>query len=339
MKKLLALAITLISASQVFAQQKPQYSQYTLNNYLLNPAITGIEDYADLKFGMRHQWSGLEGAPKSYYATMHMPIMKEITPTYRGRRTGTVAKEASTKRPNVHRRLRPHHGIGAMAMSTQTGTLKRSSFSMSYAYHLPVSKTTRLSAGVSPGFIQYRLDPTSVRVVQGNDPALSDGRVNETKFDLNMGLWLYSREFYIGVAGAQLVPSKRDLITIRNTVGDNTGALQKHYYATAGYRLDLAPGFALVPSVMVKMAEPSPASVDATVKAIYSDRVWAGASYRHKESVTAMAGINLSPLMDVAYSYDASTSPLGMVSAGSHEVVVGFKLINANKVICPQWAW
>ncbi|GAB3811318.1 hypothetical protein GCM10028895_01360 [Pontibacter rugosus] len=40
--------IVLTAASSAFAQQRPQYTQYTLNNYLINPAISGIEDYADL---------------------------------------------------------------------------------------------------------------------------------------------------------------------------------------------------------------------------------------------------------------------------------------------------
>ncbi|WP_347158887.1 PorP/SprF family type IX secretion system membrane protein [Pontibacter chitinilyticus] len=339
MYKLLAFAFALLLAMQALAQQKPQYSQYTLNNYLLNPALSGIEDYADLRLGTRQQWSGLEGAPESYYLTLQMPIHKDIVPSYRGRRTGEVAKEASTKHANVYRRVRPHHGIGLTAMSTQTGPLKRGSFSGSYAYHLPVTRTTRIAAGVAPGLVQYSLDPSYVKTANSNDPAIMDGRINEVKFDLTMGLWLYSQSYYIGFSGAQLVPSKRQYLDT-GTLEDNEGKLQKHYFATAGYRVDLTPEFSVIPSVMVKLAQPSPTSIDANVKAIYANRVWAGVSYRHKESVSAMAGINISPLLDVSYSYDAtSTSPLGVANAGSHEVVIGFKLRNTQKVICPVWAW
>jgi type IX secretion system PorP/SprF family membrane protein len=337
MNKLLALGFVLLVATQSFAQQKPQYTQYTLNNYLLNPAITGIEDYADVKLGTRHQWSGLEGAPVSYYATFHAPIMKDVNPAMK-RRPGVVPKEATTKKPATYRQIRPHHGIGAVAMTTQTGPLKRSSLNLSYAYHQPLTRTLRLSAGVAPGMFQYSLDQSEVRVINPNDPAILDGRVNETKFDLNMGLWLYSYNFYLGVAGTQLVPSKREHLTT-GVAEDNSGRLQQHYFATGGYRLDVSPGLAVIPSVMVKMAQPSPVSVDATVKAIYGDRVWAAVSYRHKESVAAMAGVNISYLLDLSYSYDASTSPLGPANAGSHEVVLGFKLRNASRVLCPQWAW
>lgn len=339
MNKLLAFGLLcLLSIGHAFAQQRPQHTQYTLNNYLANPAITGIEDYADLKLGTRHQWSGLEGAPQSYYLTLHMPVNKSIS--YRGSRTGNVAKEASSKQSNIYRRSRPHHGLGLMAISTETGPLKRGGVSASYAYHLPLTRQIKLSAGVQPGLIQYSLDPAKVKLGNKNvnDPAVHDGRINEVKFDLGLGLWLYSQDFFVGVSGAQLVPSKRQYVN-DNTPEDNDGALQQHFYGTAGYRFDVSPYMAIIPTVMVKVAQPSPVSVDATVKAMYANRIWAGVTYRHKAAVAAMAGINISPLMDLAYSYDTSTSPLAQANAGSHEVVLGFKLRNTRKVICPEWAW
>jgi type IX secretion system PorP/SprF family membrane protein len=339
MQRLLALGFVLLFASQVMAQQRPQYTQYSTNNYLLNPAISGIEDYADLKLGTRQQWSGLEGAPQTYYASFHMPLNKDMSSSYRGSRLGTNAKEASTKKPSKYKRIRPHHGVGAMASSTKTGPLKRGSLSMSYAYHQPLTKSLRIAAGVAPGIIQYSLNPGTVTTAQGNDPAIYDGRVNEMKFDLNMGLWLYSYNFYIGASGSQLVPSKRKYINDSTTPEDKEGRLQQHYFATAGYRIDITPDLAVIPSVMVKMAQPSPVSFDASAKVMYANRLWAGLTYRHNESVAAMAGMNISHLFDLAYSYDASTSPLGTGHAGSHEVVLGFKLRNTRRVICPEWAW
>ena len=36
------------------AQQKPVYTQYILNNYIVNPAVTGIENYTDVKISYRN---------------------------------------------------------------------------------------------------------------------------------------------------------------------------------------------------------------------------------------------------------------------------------------------
>ena len=61
----------------VQAQQKPHYTQYILNNYIINPAITGIENYTDVKFSHRHQWVGLQDAPVTTYFTIHKAIGKK----------------------------------------------------------------------------------------------------------------------------------------------------------------------------------------------------------------------------------------------------------------------
>ena len=95
MKKLLLLALAGAGLSlQASAQQRPQYSQYMMNNYLLNPAVTGVEDFLDFKAGMRRQWVGLEGAPITYYASAHAAIGK----------TGTIHTPFSLSQPKGGKR-------------------------------------------------------------------------------------------------------------------------------------------------------------------------------------------------------------------------------------------
>src|ERR1700712_607269 len=60
------------------AQQLPQYTQYVFNNYLLNPAVSGIENYTDAKLGYRSQWTGLNGAPVTSFLTINAPIGDEF---------------------------------------------------------------------------------------------------------------------------------------------------------------------------------------------------------------------------------------------------------------------
>ena len=77
MKKLALLTGLGMLFFSLQAQQKPHYSQYVLNQYILNPALTGIENYVDVKLSHRHQWVGLEGAPVTTYATIHGAIGKQ----------------------------------------------------------------------------------------------------------------------------------------------------------------------------------------------------------------------------------------------------------------------
>lgn len=76
--RLTSVIITVcLSVAGVRAQQKPHYTQYILNQYIINPAITGIENYVDIKASHRHQWVGLQDAPVTTYFTIHGAIGKD----------------------------------------------------------------------------------------------------------------------------------------------------------------------------------------------------------------------------------------------------------------------
>src|SRR5262245_24321018 len=76
MKKLMTVGL-LFAAGAVCAQQKPIYTQYILNNYIINPAISGIENYTDIKISHRNQWVGINGAPVTTYLSVQGPIGKQ----------------------------------------------------------------------------------------------------------------------------------------------------------------------------------------------------------------------------------------------------------------------
>ena len=71
MKTIVQLVIFVLLVQTTVAQQKPHYTQYILNNYILNPALSGIENYTDVKLSGRRQWVGLEGAPQTFYFSVH----------------------------------------------------------------------------------------------------------------------------------------------------------------------------------------------------------------------------------------------------------------------------
>ncbi len=313
---LLILLIT--GALHVQAQQRPQYSQYMLNNFILNPAITGIENYADIRISNRRQWVGLDGAPVTYYLTAHTPLNKGAGST------------------QYHRAL-AHHGIGATFHTDKTGPLRRTGVSFSYAYHLPLTNAINMSGGAAVGIIRNSINANELEFTNGNDPLVGAGSLNNNVVDLNLGLWIYARNFSVGLAGAQLLENAGSFTAAEE---ERAGMdLQRHYFATASVRFEPTATLDVIPSVMVKLADPSPASVDVSVRTIYDERFWVGAAYRHNDAIVGMVGVYVSPLLDVSYSYDATTSNLNKVSAGTHEVVIGFKLLNDRRILCPQWIW
>lgn len=335
-----ALFIVFISVSFASAQQRPQYSQYSLNNMLVNPAVAGIENYTDVKLGLRKQWAGLEGAPETYYTSFNMPIGNEDRNRINSKsmiKGGTPKKAAPVNRNNKFHKKRPHHGVGGIVQVDKTGPLTNTGVNLNYAFHLPVTKKVVVALGSTAGINQFTLNRGLVTTMQSNDPALAGNNLSTTRLDLGFGAWVYGNRFFGGISAMQLLSNERGLLN--KTTELQPAPLEDHFYLTGGYRFFVSRNLTLVPSVMIKTAQSGAVSPDLNVKAILANRVWTGASYRHQDSFTILAGINISPLLDLGYSYDAITSELRHASSGSHEVVIGIKLQNYGKAICPQWMW
>ena len=320
MKKQLILLVSLVTilALPVLGQQRPQYSQYMVNNFLLNPALTGIEDYADIRLSTRHQWVGLDGAPETYYISAHTPLNKGAS-------------------GNKYHRALAHHGVGVILHTDKTGPLRRTGLSGTYAYHLPLTTKLNISAGASAGIIRNSVNGSELDLGNDDDPLVSGANLANSVLDLNLGLWLYTKNFSIGIAGAQLLEDAGSFTA--EAEREASFDLQRHYFATVSYRLEPTETLDIVPSVMLKLASPSPLSIDVNLRALYDERFWVGASYRHKDALVGMVGVYVSPLLDISYSYDATLSNLNQVSTGTHEIVVGFKLMNNRRILCPQWVW
>ena len=47
----------------VFAQQQPVFTQYYVNDLIINHAVSGSKSYNPLIIQTRQQWLGFEGAP------------------------------------------------------------------------------------------------------------------------------------------------------------------------------------------------------------------------------------------------------------------------------------
>ncbi|MFT2008993.1 type IX secretion system membrane protein PorP/SprF [Pontibacter sp. 13R65] len=338
MKALFTLIIVCCFSAAAWCQQRAQFSQYMQNNYLINPAVAGIESYADIRLGYRTQWTGVEGAPNTFYASAHTALNKNDRNALPHRLlNGKFVKPKTNANRNNRFHVSPHHGIGAIAQIDQAGLLRMSSLNLSYAYHLPLTKNINLSSGIYSGLMQMNINREGAMMQTPDDPFLYAEGANMLKLDLGVGLWLYGPNFFVGLSGAQLVKSGNDVYAL----GDGPRAtMQPHYFATSGYRINVLDNLTFTPSVLVKLA-PSTGltALDFNLKTMYLQRFWAGLSYRQKDAAAVMAGIHISHLLDISYSYDFATSDMSKVNANSQEVVIGFKLNNPSKVICPKWIW
>ena len=345
MNKLTWFFASLLFSSAAIAQQKPQYTQYILNNYILNPALSGIENYTDVKISHRQQWTGIEGAPVTTYLTIHAPIgadkdAEKNTATSFGK-SGTNVRgkiyHDAYEAPNAHQ------GIGMIIMNDKTGYLNRFSLYGTYAYHKPLTAITTLSVGFLAGFTNMSLDRS--KIVWGsldpNDPAIGydNGDLKKLMPEVGAGLWLYSKDYFVGASVLNIVPGKAKFVK----TGDYGTYFVPHYFASAGYRFWMNDDISVLPSVAIQFISPVPMQVHANVKLQYQDLLWIGASYRITDQLggfAAMLGFNISNTFNIGYAYDVSTnSRLRNYAANSHEVIIGFLLNNKYGDTCPRNVW
>jgi len=333
------IVLACVRGVPVLAQQKPHYTQYILNQYIVNPALTGIENYTDIKISHRHQWVGIQDAPVTTYLTLHSPIGKK---DYRVTATSFEMPDENPRGKSYwedYTAAEPHHGAGIQVIRDVTGPLSNTSVYGTYAYHLGLSARTSLSAGFGVGFSNYSLDASKLQFSDFQvDPAIyTSGSLNKWNLDVMAGLYLYSADYFIGLSAQQVVPQKIDFSN--KYIRSEEGTTVPHIFMTAGYRILVGADFNLIPSVMIKYVEPLPVQFETNIKLQYLDKLWVGASYRYKDGFAGMVGINVSNTFNVGYSYDYTTSRLNNYSKGTHEFVVGFLLGNRYPDSCPRNVW
>lgn len=318
------------------AQQKPQYSQYLLNQYLLNPAVGGVEDFADVKAGYRNQWTTFEGAPTTFYLTANWALGKTERTSALPVRSRYGRSMGRTPVFAGQRKGRAHHGVGAVLVSDRTGPTSRTTLNVSYAYHYPLTNRMKLSAGISGGVTQHTTDFDQIRLLNPADLYAQQGKVNAWQPDLNAGVFVYDDRFYAGLGTQQLAFKRLNYKLAGGTDYQPLGRLYTHYFLTAGYRYNLNEDWILAPSVLVKSVQPAPVSFDVNAKFLYQERFWMGLSYRHRDAVVGLIGVNLNSFLTVGYSYDYVLSDIQTASRGSHEIVLGLMLNNKQRLVCPR---
>ena len=292
MKKLLYIATLVFGFSMTsFGQQIPQYSQYMLNDYILNPATTGQYDYWEVKSNNRLQWIGITDAPRTFLLSAHGPFRKY------------------------------NMGMGGYVFADNTGPTSRVGFYLSYANHLKLSKSLKLGMGLSFGLLQYRIDGTKVTLYDNGDPVFPNQMMTVYTADATFGLNLKHKNFNFGISLPQIIGN--DLKFLENQE-ETRSSLARHYMAMGAYTFHVGD-FGIMPNLLVKYVAPTMPQFDAGVKFDWRDQFWIGASYRHEDAVSFLGGLAYKDFLVVAYSYDMSTSNLRNYSDGTHEMMIGVR--------------
>jgi type IX secretion system PorP/SprF family membrane protein len=333
MKKAFA-CIFILAVTRVYAQQLPQYTQYTFNQLLINPAVTGVESYWDVKAGYRTQWSGLNGAPTTAYLTISIPLNRDFTLTDYGQ----MLRNTDNPMGNTDGYLAPasHSGIGLSLVSDKAGAFKQTHITASYAYHAKLGENFNLSVGANVGVNSIGLNVGQLSFANPADPAISQGGNSQLKPEAGLGIWAYWQSFFIGASAQQLIPQT---VSFSANPAYNLGSNYVQYFLSTGLKLYPSADVTLLPSLVFKPNDVGPLNFDATMKIAFRDNFWIGGTYRKNDAIAGSFGFNLGAFMTIGYAYDYTTSNLNNVSNGTHEIMLGLFLNNNYNVTSPRHTW
>jgi len=273
-------------------QQLHLNSQYTLNQYEINPAVAGSDAGFPLGFTFKKLWMGIDGSPSIQSLSGHMEVAE-------------------------------HMGVGLKVFNISSGPLQRTGGEVTYAYHVPLSDGgQKLAFGLSGLFYQYQLDRDLILEDENDEAYMAAG---ESMFvpDVSFGVYFYSDKYYVGLAVPQLLSRKVDLKSDKVLEQQQV----RHYFLHGGYNFKINNDFSLEPSVLAKFVESGVFQADINARFMYKRMVMFGLAYRTSDAIVIQLGYKTSDFI-IGYAYDITLSDVRTASNGSHEIMMIYTFDN-----------
>jgi type IX secretion system PorP/SprF family membrane protein len=307
-KKILKIAlavIVLISTKSLFGQQEPQYSQYMFNMMSVNPAYTGTREALNALMISRWQWVGLEGAPRSHTFALHTPIKDKRI------------------------------GVGASIIADNIGPVSNTYINLNYSHRFNITEQIKISLGLKGGIYNYYLGLSDLALNEQDNSFTEDYKKNFQP-NLGTGAYMYTKEYYVGISIPKLIKTKLEEI---ESSTDIKSELKRHFFVTGGYIFDVHDDWKIKPSVLGKMVEGAPPSLDITAQALYKNKIWMGTTYRIGDALAFLFEIQATRQLIVGYSFDYTLSDMGNMSSGTHEILISFDFagFSNDKVKSPRY--
>lgn len=296
----------ILIATTSFGQQIPQYTQWSFHQFSHNPAHAGIKKCIDIHTLYRLQWVGFDGAPKSGFLTVSVPL--------------------GSKRRQF---LSARQGMGFKFETDQIGQFSTNRINLAYAAHFNFNKIDRLSLGLYGGVLQMAYDPSST-VVNDNDPSVFN-QANFLSPDASFGAWYNSQNYYLGLSLQNMIPSK----------WKDVGTDSRHRFhanLNAGYRFTLNDKIALLPAFIARIPPKGPMSVDLNLHLDYANLINFGIGYRNTDALLAFFNVRFKDQLTIGYSFDYTLSDIQIAAQNTHEISLRFttcKLDRVGAADCP----
>lgn len=277
-----------------FAQQVPQSYMYTYNGFLINPAASGLQNCTEIGVSHHNQWVKIEGAPITNYFTITSKI---------GNRWG----------------------VGGQFMLDKIGMLQQISGIGNVSYGI-LSGNQSLRFGISLGYNNYRVNPSSAIAFDPLDPIVNGGNQSAGAITSDFGIRYKINELEIFGSVKQLLKTYSNF-GYSNLQGYGQRA---HFLIGSGYNFTINQNWNLRPNVLIKNIN-NVTQADINMDARYHKMIHMGLGFRTQVGLVARAGITLKEKFFFGYAYESPLANIASYSTGSHEMILKIMLCKPEK--------
>ena len=333
MKKIL-LSLMLVSAALgINAQQDAAYSMYMFNGLYLNPAYAGSHEVVSLVGIYRHQWAGIDGAPRTFNASVHSPLRRD------------------------------QYALGLTIGNDRLGLTNMFNATAAFAYRLRLKGDEhKLCFGIQAGFNYYQQRNTEAITWDPSQPQTNYDptfQVNQNLFlpNVGAGIYAYGKRYFVGFSVPQIVPfslNKQWSVSTSKSVAHQ----YNHFLLTAGYVFGRDASIIKVkPTFLLKYQQGLRYNVpdfDFNLNFLFVDRFWVGVGVKtggdaynrglsserkfNAESIMGMFECKITPQLRAGYAYIYSFSQLRRYETGTHEIMVGYDFwYDKKRFVTPRY--
>lgn len=302
------------------AQQVPRYSQFIMNEFLVNPAVAGVDGMTVANLTGRLEWVGFSnGTPKTYTCNVQTRLLKRRNDV-KSQKTGN--KFIKSRKGRV--------GLGAGIINDYNGAFQRIGISGTYAYHLFL-KNSQLSFGLTGSIIQLNIREKYIEFKEEDDrmTGLTAGSIWIP--DFAVGINYMTPHFHVGFSSVQLTESNLSFGNTQIQLNSTAINYNRNYFLLMSYINSLSANkdWEFETSAIVKSNDKYKAGIktqaDILLRFIYDKSYWFGAGYRTTNDAIILLGLRYNRLY-ISYSFDYGTNGMSKNSYGSHEISLTLKV-------------
>ncbi len=307
------------------AQQLPQFTQFGNNISLVNTA-NFVNETSGIQIGARSQMLGFGSEPTTGFVYGHYLLKKKRKPNYNPQLRISRPIPVDSAEQQVLRQA-----IGGLVMTDRYGAFGRIHIAGIYNLGLHLNYNWRINGAIKLGFSSLGFNQDKATPLNVNDPfmmynggdleydAYAAGNGSGGNLDVGAALMVQNESFKLGVALEQLTG---------NSIGFSSGSVyfnqKTHAAIFMGYTYEIEDLIKFEASVLAKKMNPTPLSVDFSLKSTFPNGLWTGINYRHNSALGLMGGFSINKRFNMGYSFDIITTRLQAFSNGGHEIILGY---------------